>query len=42
MKCPADPMTCSEKLRDVFYEDDGEAADESGFVYHDDVRFDDD
>ncbi|MBQ1414584.1 MAG: hypothetical protein IIY92_01470, partial [Lachnospiraceae bacterium] len=27
---------------DVFYEDDGEAADESGFVYHDDVRFDDD
>ena len=27
---------------DVFYDDDGEAADESGFVYHDDVRFDDD
>ncbi|MBQ1399016.1 MAG: FtsW/RodA/SpoVE family cell cycle protein [Lachnospiraceae bacterium] len=26
----------------VFYEDDGEAVDESGFVYHDDVRFDDD
>ena len=32
---PAEPQ-------DVFYEDDDEPADESGFIYDDDVRFDDD